>query len=114
MATQFELPERPFDLSVSTRPKITERYAPLSGTWAIERRSGFGNSWPGVASMLNASPVPARRQGKVRAAAYLRAPVMDASLRDRKQTCQRTLRACAPGGRWWASLAIPIGHLCPV
>jgi hypothetical protein len=71
MATQFELPERPFDLSVSTRPKITERYALLIGTWAIERSSGFGNSWPGVASMLNASPVPARRQGKVRAAAYL-------------------------------------------
>ena len=46
----------------------------------IATRSGFGSSWPGVASMLNASPVPARRQGKVRAAAYLRAPVMDASL----------------------------------
>ena len=57
MATQFELPERPFDLSVSTRPKLTERDAPLSGTWGnratFRLRQLVARGWP---SMSNASP----------------------------------------------------------
>jgi adenine/guanine phosphoribosyltransferase-like PRPP-binding protein len=55
---------------------VKEGAAGFSVTY-VRAKTGKGAALAAVASMLNASTVPARRQRKVRAAVYLRAPMTD-------------------------------------